>query len=143
MDTSYTGQPAKGLEFYNLLFDSPDFNIELGKVTLAAGRIEAELILFFKRNGVTERLDQLTLGTLIKVGKRHNLFDKNLVIVLEELCRQRNYLTHNIYALFIDLVDESILEKHNLIDTDVITYCERARQLQENLVNMADIIRNK
>jgi hypothetical protein len=34
---------------------------------------------------------------------------------------QRNYLTHNIYALFADLLEETILEKENLVDTDVPT----------------------
>ena len=143
MKTTYKGEPAKGIEFYNLLFKSEEFNIEMGKVTLAAGRLEAELMLYLKRKGVTENLSRSTFGSLIITGKKHNLFDKNLVISLELLCKQRNYLTHNIYALFTDLIEETILEKHNLVDTDVITYIDRAWQLKENLVGIADIISEK
>lgn len=140
MKTMYKGLPTKGLAFYKLLFESEEFNIEMGKMTLAAGRIEAELILYLKRNGVTEDISRSTFGGLIKTGKKYNLFDKNLIISLEQICNQRNYLTHNIYALFTDLLEETILEKHNLVDTDVITYIDRAWELKENLVGIADII---
>jgi len=139
----YKGQSPKGLDFYNLLFESEEFNVELGKVTLAAGKLEAELIQFLKRNNIKENINQSTLGNLISIGKRYNFFDKNLAMSLELICKQRNYLTHNIYALFIDLIDETILEKNNLIDTDIITYCDKAWQLKENLISLADIIHNK
>lgn len=137
----YKGEPAKGIAFYNLLFDNDEFNIELGRVILAAGKIETELILYLKRKGVAENISKSTFGNLIKTGKRYNLFDKNLTIVLEEICMQRNYLTHNIYALFVDLLEETILEKDNLVDTDVLLYVDRAWQLKENLVGIADIIK--
>lgn len=110
MKTMYKGLPTKGLAFYKLLFESEEFNIEMGKMTLAAGRIEAELILYLKRNGVTEDISRSTFGGLIKTGKKYNLFDKNLIISLEQICNQRNYLTHNIYALFTDLLEETILD---------------------------------
>lgn len=139
----YKGESSKGLEFYNLLFESNEFSSELGKVTLAAGKLEAELMLFLKRNKVKENMSQSTLGSLISIGKKHNLFDKNLIISLEMICKQRNYLTHNIYALFIDLLDETILEKNNLVDTDVITYCDRAYDLKENLIGLANLIHDK
>lgn len=101
---------------------------------MAAGRLEAEMILFFSR---------ATLGQLIKIGENKNLFDNNLTVALEQICRQRNYLTHNIYALFVELIDETILERNNLLDTDVLTYMDRAWQLRENLVGLADIISKK
>jgi hypothetical protein len=139
----YKGEPSKGVEFFNLLYESEDFTEELGKVTLAAGRLESEIILYYLRNGIEENFSRLTLGQLIKVGKKNNLLDKNLVNALELICMQRNYLTHNIYALFIDLIDETILEKRNLIDTDVLTYVDRAWQLKTNLNGLADIISRK
>ena len=43
MRTLYTGEQAQGLDFYNLLFESTDFNIELGKVALTSGKLEAEI----------------------------------------------------------------------------------------------------
>jgi hypothetical protein len=136
----YKGEPTKGIEFFNLLFESEEFCAELGKVSLAAGRLEAEMILYLIRNGVKEDFSRVTLGQLIKFGKKNNLLERNLTTALEDICRQRNYLTHNIYALFIELIDETILERSNLLDTDVLTYVERAWQLRINLIDLAEII---
>ncbi len=139
----YKGEPSKGVEFYNLLFESDEFNAELGKVTLAAGRLEAEMMLFFNRNGVKENFSRSTLGQLIKIGKKNNLFDKNLTVALEQILKQRNYLTHNIYALFIELIDEQDLVRSNLLDTDTITYINIAWQLRNNLIDLANLISKK
>lgn len=143
MRTIYKGEPAKGLDFYNLLFESSDFNIELGKVTLTSGKLEAELILFLKRNEMTVNSSRMTLGALIDKCKKQNLFNKNLITALKEVSKQRNYLMHNIYALHSDLLDETILVKINLLDTDVLLYTERAWQLQENLIQLAEIIKKQ
>ena len=139
----YRGKPSEGVEFYDLLFESDEFTAELGKATLAAGRLEAEIILLLNRKGVKEDFNRSTLGQLLKIGERNKLFDNNFTAALEETCRQRNYLTHNIYALFIELIDETILERSNLLDSDVQTYIERAWQLKENLIGLADIISKK
>lgn len=139
----YKGEPTKGVDFYNLLFYSDEFTIELGKVTLAAGKLEAEIILFLTRKGVNEKTNGKTLGTLISIGKKNNLFDKNLIIALELICKQRNYFTHSIYALFIEIIDKTILDRHNLVDTDVITFSDYAYQLRENLNDLAVLISKK
>lgn len=139
----YKGEPSKGVDFYNLLFESEEFNAELGKVTLAAGKLEAEMMLFLNRYGVKENISRSTLGQLIKIGKKSNSFDKNLTVALEEICRQRNYLTHNIYALFVELIGETILERSNLLDSDVTTYIERAWLLRNELIDLANIISKK
>jgi hypothetical protein len=68
------------------------------------------------------------------------VFEDALQSALEDLCWQRNYLTHNIYALFVGLIEETRLERSNLIDTDVETYIERAWQLRENLVGLAEVV---
>lgn len=139
----FKGKPVKEVEFYNLLFKNKEFTSELGKVSLASGRLEAELILFFNRKGVIEKVNEATLGWLIKVGKKNNLLDKNLVQSLELVLKQRNYFTHNIYALFTELIDVTILERENLIDTDIITYTNYAWQLNDNLESLADLISRK
>lgn len=139
----FKGEPVKGVEFYNLLFKNNEFTSELGKVSLASGRLEAELILFFNRMGVIEKINESTLGWLIKAGKKNNLLDKNLVQSIELVLRQRNYFTHNIYALFTELIDVTILERDNLIDTDVVTYTNYAWQLSDNLENLADLVSRK
>ena len=139
----YNGEPSKGLEFYKLLNESEEFISELGKVTLASGKLEAEMILFLKRKGIKGKYNKANLGTLIELVDKNNLIDKNMKISLKTISKQRNYITHNIYGLFIDLYDETILEKENLLDTDVTLYIDRAWQLKENLDGLADIIKNK
>ena len=129
----YKGNATKGLEFYNLLLESDKFTTELGKVNLVAGKLEAEMILYYSRKGVTKKLVGLTLGRLIEIGKENNLLDKNQISALKMVCNQRNYFIHNIYSLFTDLIDETILPKNNLIDTDVITYTDYAWKLKDNL----------
>jgi hypothetical protein len=140
MKSIYKGEPSGGIEFYNLLFESNDFSAELGKVALAAGRLEAELILFLHRNEVKDKLVGATLGKLITIGKKYNLLEKNLAFALDLTCKQRNYLTHNIYALLTNLVEETILEGSNLLDSDVHTYVDRAWDLRENLTALANIV---
>jgi hypothetical protein len=139
----YKGEPTEGIKFYNLLVESKEFTSELGKVALASGRLEAELILFLKRNGITGNFKKATLGSLIAIAEKNDLLDKNMIIALRQISEQRNYLAHNIYALFTDLIDETVLEKNNLLDSDVHLYIEKAWQLKENLDGLTDIIKQK
>lgn len=138
----YKGEPTGGVEFYKLLYKSPEFCAELGQVTLASGQLEAELIRLLLRKSVPDAVEGLTLGQLIKTAAKHNVLGQNEIHCLNELCKQRNYLTHNIYALFIELIEETRLERSNLLDSDVHTYIERAWQLKENLVHLAEIVRD-
>ena len=139
----YKGEPTQGKEFYDLLYQTDEFTSELGKVTLASSKLEAEIILFLKRKGIKDKYEKSTLGKLIDILKKNNLVDDNLIIALKQTSIQRNYLTHNIYSLFIDLLDETILEKNNLLDSDVHTYIERAWQLKENLIALSEIIQEE
>ena len=143
MEKIYKGEPATGIKFYDLLLESDEFTSELGKVALASGKLEAELILFLKKRGVKGKYNRATLGTLIDLVDKNNLLDNNMRISLKVISSQRNYITHNIYALFIDLIDQTILEKENLLDSDVHLYIERAWQLRENIDGLADIIKNE
>ena len=138
----YQGKPASGLKFYDLLFESQEFTSELGKVALASGKLEAELILNLKRKGIKKDLNRSTLGTLIKIAEQAELLNPNQIKSLKMVTRQRNYITHNIYALFTDIKEETILEKRNLLDSDVHTYLERAWQLKENLIALAENLKN-
>lgn len=139
----YKGRPTGGIDFYKLLYESPEFCAELGQVTLAAGKLEAALILLLTRSSVPEKTAGKPLGKLISIASKHGVLDKNETIVLNEVCWQRNYLTHNIYALFIELIEETRLERSNLLDSDVQTYIERAWQLKENLLGLAEIVERK
>lgn len=136
----YKGEELKGINFFNLLIKSKEFNMELGKLVLYSGRLESEMILFFRRNFFNKFKINLTLGGLIKFGETNKLFDKNLIISLNMVCKQRNYLTHNIYALFIELADVTILERENLLDTDVLSYIDKVYVLNENIKHLTEII---
>jgi hypothetical protein len=52
-----------------------------------------------------------------------------------------NYLTHNIYALLNNQIDETILEREDLLDSDVHTYTERAWVLNDNIKGLTEIIK--
>ena len=139
----YKGHSSKGIEFYNLLNQSDEFTSELGKVALASGKLEVELILFLNRNKIKGNYKKGTLGTLIRIASENNLFTSNEKIAFKTISKQRNYITHNIYALFTDFIDETISEKENLLDSDIHLYIERAWQLRVNLNDLADIIKKK
>ena len=138
----YKGEPSGGVEFYKLLYESHEFCVELGKVTLASGQLEAELMRLLSRKSVPKTVEGLALGQLIKIAEKYNAIGQSEIYWLNELCKQRNYLTHNIYALFIELIEETRLERSNLLDSDVHTYIERAWQLKENLIHLAEIVRD-
>ena len=64
-------------------------------------------------------------------------------MILNDFLIQRNELTHNIYSLFVDLKDNSILEKDNLLDSDVHYYIEFVWQTRINFNNIANIIKKE
>ncbi|NVK53503.1 MAG: hypothetical protein HWD85_11260 [Flavobacteriaceae bacterium] len=139
----YKGNSSKGIDFYYHLFNSKEFCIELGKFTLLSSKLEAELILYYKRNNVKDTLEKATLGKLISIGSKNNLFDKNLSLILNQFLIQRNELTHNIYSIFRNIKDNSILEKDNLLDSDVWTYTDFIYQVNENFNHISEIIKEK
>ena len=139
----YKGKPSKGIEFYNLLNQSEEFTSELGKVALASGRLEVEFILYLTRNNVKGNYKKATLGTLIRIANENKLLSENENLIFKQISKQRNYITHNIYALFSDLIDETIMEKEKLLDSDVHLYTERAWQLRDNLNGLSDVIKTK
>jgi hypothetical protein len=59
---------------------------------------------------------------------------------LEMLKNQRNYLAHNLFDLLIGLIEETLLPRDELLDSDVHTYTEKAWLLEENLNGLADIV---
>lgn len=138
----FKGEPTKGLNFYRLLMESIEFTSELGKVTLNSGKLEAELILLLKRNNVKGKFNKATLGTLIRISYENKLLTDNELSSFKLISKQRNYLTHNIYALLNCQIDETILEREDLLDSDVHTYIERAWVLNKNLKGLAEIIKH-
>lgn len=133
------GESAEGLEFYALLYEDEIFCQELGRAILAAGRLESALKQYISSHATKENTTKATLGRLIEFAKEHQLLSKMLP-VLETLKDQRNYLTHNIHALFSGLVEETILARTGLLDSDVDLFADCASQLKDDLNALADIL---
>ena len=57
----YKGDYISGIKFYNLLFESREFTSEMGKVALASGKLEAELIIYLKRKGIHQNIENYNL----------------------------------------------------------------------------------
>jgi len=136
------GELVAGLWFFELLCANDRFCAELGRAVLAAGRLESALKPYLAVNAPTEHTTKATLGKLIQYCRNNSLLTK-MVSALEVLRDQRNYLTHNIHALLSDLIEETILERADLLDSDVITYTERAWELKNNLNGLAEIVEHE
>lgn len=130
---------AEGLEFYKLLYADDEFCKELGRAVLAAGRLEAELTKYMDNKKVGVKIKKATFGTLIEYARKHEMLTK-MVPVLEIMRDQRNYLAHNIYALFSGLIEETILPGYGLLDSDVDLFTDRVCQLTEDLNWLADVV---
>ncbi len=135
------GEPSEGLDFYSLLCKDDEFCQELGRAVLAAGRLESALIQYVSQNAPSRNTTRATLGQLITRAKKHDMLSRMLP-ALESVRDQRNYLTHSIHALFSGLVEETILERSNLLDSDVNLFIDRAWQLADNLNGLAEILEN-
>ena len=133
------GKPTSGNQFFDLLYENREFCRELGRAVLAAGRLETELKLYLSASSVAEDTKRATLGRLLELMKKQGLLEQ-MQPALEVLKDQRNYVTHNVYALFSGLIEETILPRSELLDSDVDTFTERARELAENLNGLADIV---
>lgn len=134
-----TGGSVDGPQFFALLRADDQFCADLGRVVLAAGRLESALKRTLSRHGFARDTGKATLGKLIDFCREKNLIAK-MIPALEMLRDQRNYLIHNIHALLSDMIQETILERENLIDSDVHTYTERAWQLRDNLDGLAELL---
>lgn len=136
------GRPVNGSEFFALLSADSEFCAQLGRAMLTAGRLETELKRYLNARFPALKTEHANLGRLLKLAKEHGLLEK-MQPSLELLRDQRNYLAHSIHALLSGWIEETILEKADLLDSDVSTYCDRAWQLTENLNGLAHIVGKK
>ena len=133
------GEPAAGLEFYRLLRADDEFCAELGRAVIAAGRLESALVRFLQDRDPDLRTARATIGTLIRYAEERALLS-DLAPALRTLATQRNYLAHSLHALFSGLVQESILPRSGLLDSDVNGFTERAWQLHQDLDRFAELV---
>ena len=136
-------QKVDGEVFFNKLYEDENFCQQLGKVILSASKLEAIIIRFLNNKNIDDINKKATLGQLIEKIKIKKLLDKNILVILKELSSQRNYLTHNIYLLLLNMIDETVLERNELCYEDVHLYAERAYILADNLNAISEIVKNE
>lgn len=126
--------------FFNLLLTDDIFCKELGRVLLLSGKLESILSQYLGKNKIKLSKNKATLGNLINELDKNGLLSSNFKAVLSMMKTQRNYLSHSIYDLLTYQIDETILEREGIIDSDVITYTERVLNLKENILGIIQII---
>src|SRR5215471_6287443 len=103
-------------EFFSKLYEDKAFCTGLGRVVLAAGRLESMLREYLSLNGVTIKEREATLGNITSIMKQQNLLTQNGVIHFAQLTQQRNYLTHRLFDLFAEKIEETLLPRTDLTD---------------------------
>ena len=109
---------------------------------LAAARLETLLKKQLIDHGLDKTLSRTTLGHIVALLKDHKLMPRE-VPALELLRTQRNYLAHNLHALLVGFIEETILEGVGLSPADVHLYAERAWELANNLNGFAELMERK
>jgi len=127
-------------EFYEYLYSHPEFCTGLGKVMLAAGRLETAVRVCLKSRGVSGVSPRATLGTLTRALKNAGLLSGNGERHFEDLVLKRNYLAHNLFDLFSGQLEETILERENLVKEDVHVFRERVENLAHDFMHFVGIV---
>lgn len=106
---------------------------------LSASILETNLRKYLKAKHISTS-SKSTLGHLVTKLTENNLLSKNGKIHFNDLAIKRNYLAHSLYDLFTKEIEETILERDELIaeDTDIFIY--RARQLAKDFLFFAEIV---
>lgn len=128
--------------FYNLLYTNDEFCVELGRVILITGKLESLIKKFLDENNENTQFIESTLGGLIFKLKKHDSL-KNVVPALNMLKDQRNCLIHEIHAYFSGLIENTLIDDENIIDSDVSLFIERAIILKDNVEGIIQIINSK
>jgi hypothetical protein len=131
------------LDFFVKLHTDPGFCESLGKVVLAAGRLESALRVYLGSHGTDVREGSATLGTLTKKLSELGLISRNGEMHFETLRIQRNYLTHKIYDLFAGHIEETILPRTDLVDLDILVFTDKASGLAEELSFFASLVEKR
>ncbi len=125
------------VDFFNILFEDKEFSSELGKLIMASGWLEAELIGY-----LTKKLDKpikqkSTLGQLTNILVNNNLLTEIGEYHYRDLSEKRNYFSHNLYSLFNFLIEESELPSKKLFELDKYNFINKVRYLKEDFIAFA------
>lgn len=114
-----------GENFFNKLYEDEDFCKQLGKVILSASKLEAQLIkLLESKSNINYNR---TMGGLITKVEKAKLLPENTIKVLRELAERRNHLTHNIFIILSDIIEDSKLIESIKEDKYIIKYMNLAK----------------
>jgi hypothetical protein len=113
------------LEFYEILSKDDAFCKALGRVMLAASKLEIELKQYLRLQGSEVSEKKATLGNLIGILERSGHLTKNGEIHLKSINAQRNYLIHNLYGSFVGEIEDQMLPVNDLVREDVEVYTEK------------------
>ena len=133
------GEPLRDGAFFEQLSLDAVFCEHLGRAMLSAGRLESELVKYIKNNEPEAKTSKANLGRLISIAEKYELLS-NMVLALKSINEQRNYIAHNIHALFTGAIEETILPRTGLLDTDIDIFTARAQQLTDNINGLADVV---
>lgn len=114
------------LEFFERLYDDQSFCEAVGRMVLAASQLESSLRVFLGLFGQDGRETKATLGRLTQLLDDAGLLTQDGKRVFDDMTLKRNYLTHNLHALFADRIEETILPRTDLWESDVDYFTERA-----------------
>jgi hypothetical protein len=126
--------------FFNLLYQDSEFCQAVGRVMLAASRLETNVRRYLRDKGIGGVGPKTTFGQLVAKMKENRLLTSNGETHFEDLALKRNYLAHSLYDLFTKEIEETILEREELTagDTDIFVY--RAENLAKDFNHFADIV---
>ena len=130
--------PSK--EFFGLLYDDPEFCQHVGQVMLAAGMLQTNLRIYLQNKGISGVPAKSTLGSLVKILEKNDFLSKNGLIHFNDLAIKRNYLAHNLYDLFTEVIEETILSRNDLTEGDVYFFTEKAWILANDFSTFAGIV---
>ena len=130
-------------KFYTSLYDSDEFISELGKMTLEMGRLEAELKTFLQKVGIRTNLGRDTLGLLIAKLNNCELINSQDICRFNDLRKQRNFLTHNLYAILSNQVEERSTSVVDRLQDDVESYVEHVLTLRRSIRELMDMLYQK
>lgn len=131
---------VKSREFFQLLYEDEQFCSSVGRVMLAASVLEAKLRDYLGQKGLMKVNSRETLGQLVSSMKEKGFLSEKIDYHFEDLVLKRNYLAHSIYDLFYERIEETILQRTELVAEDTDYFAQRAHQTAEELLFFAGIV---
>ncbi len=130
--------PPEG--FFDLLYQDSEFCQAVGRVMLAASKLETTVRRHLKGKGVGGFGPKASLGRLVVKMKENKLLTQNGETHFDDLAHKRNYLAHSLYDLFSKEIEETILERDELTAGDTDIFVNRAETLAKDFLFFADIV---